>query len=259
MIEKEFTISILVIDNDEASRRLLSDTLQAFGYEIIQTANIPDGEKIVTSGKIDLVMTELFPPDNWGLEFMRRLKQEHPEIPVIILTSLIDDNTIHGFEQAGADGVLTKPFRINRVEELIVTILMKFDKAALTHPKSNRKILIVDDDANLIEFMTEALKALGYRVEAYRKITDAIEAVKRDNFDLVISDFMLPDGTGLDLLRQIKKLDKGIPFVITTGYPLAYPPAVAKADGVGGYLVKPFRINQMEQVISNLLSPKKTR
>ena len=44
VIEKEFTISILVIDNDAANRRLLSDTLQAFGYEIIQTAKSPMGE-----------------------------------------------------------------------------------------------------------------------------------------------------------------------------------------------------------------------
>jgi DNA-binding NtrC family response regulator len=259
VIEKEFTISILVIDSDETSRRLLADTLQAFGYEIIQTANIPDGEKVISSGKIDLVMSDLFAPDNRGLEFMRRLKREHPEIPVIILTAQKDDTVIRGIEESGADGVLTKPFRISRVEELIVTILMKFDKAALSPPKSNRKILVVDDDANLIEFMTEALTALGYRVEAHRKITDAAEAVKRDHFDMVISDFMLPDGTGLDLLRQIKKLALGIPFVITTGYPLAYPPAMAKADGVEGYLVKPFRINQMEQVISNLLFPEKSK
>ena len=252
MIEKEFTISILVIDTDEASRKLLADTLQALGYEIVQASNIPDGERILSSGNIDLVMTDLFPPENSGLEFAGSVKKAHPEIPVIILSSQGEGSQIPGYAESGADGYLTKPFRINRVEELIVTILMKFDKAGLS-PKTDRKVLIVDDDSNLIDFMTEALGALGYNVEAYRRVSDAVEAVSRGGFDLVISDFMLPDGTGLDVLRQTKKVTPRIPFVITTGYPLAYPPAMAKADGVDGYLVKPFRINQMEQVIAKIL------
>jgi CheY-like chemotaxis protein len=174
------------------------------------------------------------------------------------LSSQADGSEIPGFSESGVDGHLTKPFRINRVEELIVTILMQFDRAGLS-PRSDRKILVVDDDAHLIDFMTEALSALGYKVEAYRKVQEAVGAVARGGFDLVISDFMLPDGTGLDLLRQTKKVTPRIPFVITTGYPLAYPPAMAKADGVDGYLVKPFRINQMEQVIAKILFIEKNK
>jgi CheY-like chemotaxis protein len=257
MIEKEFSISILVIDADEGNRRLLADTLHSLGYEILQAANIDDGSSALTAGGIDLVMTDIFPSDNKGLEFLLQLKKEKPEIPVIILASSDDEAATRQFLAAGADGVLTKPFRINRVEELIVTTLMRFDKAALSPPRSRRKILVVDDDANLIDFITEALRVLGYRVEARRKISDGLEAFRGTKFDLVFSDFMLPDGTGLDLLKQIKKIRPRTPFVIATGYPLAYPPAMAKADGVDGYLAKPFRINQMEQVIANLLFPEK--
>jgi DNA-binding response OmpR family regulator len=253
--EFDFSISILVLDADEASRRLLSDTLSALGFQILQAGSLDDAWKILSAQKIDLVMADVILPEGNGIEFMMRLKEEQPRIPIIILASAIDTATRDELIRIGADGIITKPFRINLVEEAITSTLMKYDKAALSIDRPKLKILIVDDDNSVLAFLVDAVKVLGYDAIACRTGAAAKEAFSSAKFDLVISDFMLPDINGVLLLKDLKSNNPALPIVIVTGYPLAYTHQMAKADGIDGYLGKPFRINQLEQVIASLLYP----
>jgi DNA-binding response OmpR family regulator len=255
--ESDFSISILVIDSDELNRRLLGETLSALGFAILQAGNLNDARKILDGRKIDLVMTDVIFPEGNGIEFMIGLKAERPQIPVIVLKSQLDSATRKTILEAGADGVLAKPFRINLVEELITSTLMKYDRASLKTPISKLKILVVDDDENILSFLVEAIKILGFDVVACRSAASAREIFQSNHFDLAISDFMLPDTNGIILLKELKGINPNLHIVIITGYPLAYTLAMAKADGLDGYLGKPFRINQLEQVIANLLYPEK--
>ncbi len=254
-----FSISILLLDGEDTSRRLLCETLEALGFKILESTNINDALKILAAQKIDLVMMDVILPDGNGAAFMMKLKDERAQIPIIVLTSVLDSKTRDEILSAGADGVLSKPFRISLVEDLIITTLMKYDSANVTTPKSMRKVLVIDDDNSLLTLLIEAIKVLGYDVVACRNGADAREAFANEKFDLVISDFMLPDVNGVILLRELKKLNPALPIVIVTGYPWAYTPAMAKADGIDGYLGKPFRINQLEQVMAGLLFPEKSR
>jgi DNA-binding response OmpR family regulator len=259
MVDKDFdfSISILVIDADETSRRLLSETLAALGFRILQSGNLSDSWDIISNQKVDLVMADAAMPDGNGIEFMMRLKTERPRIPVIILTGVTDNAVKEELLNAGADGILGKPFRINLVEELITSTLMKYDQETLSTPASSSKILVVDDDDALLAFLVEAIRILGYNVVACRTVAAAKEIFAKDTFALVISDFMLPDSNGVFLLKELKNENPNLPIVIVTGYPLAYTPFMARTDGIDGYLGKPFRINQLEQVIVSLLYPEK--
>lgn len=251
----DFSISILVIDADETSRRLLSETLTALGFKILQAGNLNDSREILSTHKVDLVMADAVMPDGNGIEFMMRLKIERPRIPVIILTNVADSVIKEELLKAGADGILGKPFRINLVEELITATLIKYDKETLSTPLSSLKILVVDDDSAMLAFLVEAIRILGYNVVACRTATAAKEAFAKDTFALVISDFMLPDSSGVILLKDLRRDNPNLPIVIVTGYPLAYTPSMARTDNIDGYLGKPFRINQLEQVIVSLLYP----
>jgi CheY-like chemotaxis protein len=255
--EYEFSLSILVADAEEATRRLLGETLNGLGYQTLLAPDVDDAWKVIEQQKIDLVISDVFMPEGAGVQFLLRIKKEKPDIPVIILASRADESTREELSDAGADGILVKPFRISKVEEIIATTLMKYDRAAVSVPRSSKRILLVDDDRGLLSFMMEAVKALGYEVEAVGNAEAAVRAFMKKKFDLIISDFILPDSNGVELLKKIKKMKSSTPFVIVTGYPLAYPPAMAKADGVEGYLAKPFRVNQLEQVIASLLYPER--
>jgi CheY-like chemotaxis protein len=254
----DFSITILIADGDDVSRRHLSETLTGLGYKVLQTRDVASTWNILTQRKIDLVITDIFMPSGEGLGLLMKVKSERPEVAVIVMSNLMEDATRNDLVGSGADGVLTKPFRITKVEELISTILMKYDRAAKIIPRSQDKILIIDDDPGLLEFMAEGLRILGYEVIAKGDAISAVEAFEKENPDLIVSDYMLSGLCGMELINKLKEIHPQVPAVIVTGYPAAYPPELARADGIEGYLIKPFRINQLEQVITNLLYPEKT-
>jgi len=252
-VDSEFSITILIVEGNNVDRRNLSETLTALGYGILQASDVIAGADILTKHKIDLIMTDVFMPSGEGVDFLLAAKRERPETAVIIMSSLMDDGIRDDLIGSGADGVLVKPFRIAKVEELISTILMKYDRSTRAIRHSNKKIMVIDDDPGLLEFMSEGLKILGYEVVAKRDAASALETFSEENPDLVISDFMLSGLCGIELINKLKKIRPQIPGVIVTGYPAAYPSELAKVNGIAGYLIKPFRINQLEQVVAGLL------
>jgi CheY-like chemotaxis protein len=251
--EFEYSITILIVDGDEASRRLLAETLAGLGYRVLRAADIAAGWKAQSDTRVDLIVTDIFAPGGAGADFLLQIKRERPEIAVIVMSSLIDQSLRDDLIGAGADGVLAKPFRIAQAEDLISQTLLKYDRASRGDNHPHKKVLIVDDDPALLEFMAEGLRALGYDVAAAGDTDSAFEAFDREKPDLVVCDYMLSGHCGVELIRKLKALGPDVPAVIVTGYPVAFPPDLARADGIEGYLIKPFRINQLERVITELL------
>jgi putative two-component system response regulator len=109
---------ILVADDNEANRELISDLLSAEGYQVVCAADGQHGRQVVDSGSIDLALLDVVMPRPTGFELCQAMKSK-PEtrlIPVILLTSLnSDSDRIHGI-MCGADDFLTKP--VNKHELL---------------------------------------------------------------------------------------------------------------------------------------------
>lgn len=111
----------------------------------------------------------------------------------------------------------------------------------MTIPRGTERILLVDDELFLVETGRQMLSALGYQVtaiqdsrEAYRLITE-----DPDRFDLVITDQTMPGMTGVELARQIKKLNPDLPIILCSGYTDAVTPEQAAAEGIAAFLYKP--------------------
>ena len=116
-------------------------------------------------------------------------------------------------------------------------------------PKANHfKVLIVDDEPEIVEILSEYLTQFGYRevvtasdgAEAYEK---AIKAVRDgDRFDFIISDWKMPNMTGIELLEKIRKnpFYEKTPIVLLTEMDEADRVRHAVAVGVSDYIVKPF-------------------
>lgn len=253
------SISILIVDADEQNRNLLADTLDALGYNIIASASVKEAGNLLKHHKIDLVICDMFAPSRQGIDLMQKLKEKRPDIPVILMSGLIGLDIEDELMRLGADGILQKPCRIHRIEEVIATTLLRYDQTSLTLSPAQWRVLVIDDDPGLLSFMLEGMRVLGYDAAGVRDSDTAISEFEKRKFDLVISDYMLANTSGVDLIKRLNNIRTDIPFILVTGYPLAYTPSMAKADGINGYLVKPFRINQMEQAIVNALYPERNK
>src|SRR5438445_701580 len=110
---------------------------------------------------------------------------------------------------------------------------------------STGKLLVVDDDNNLVELVRVKLQSAGYEVATASKAEDAIEAAKREVFDLCILDLRLADRSGISLMRELHSINPDMPVIILTGYGSVESAVEAMQEGAYNYLTKPFNTQEL--------------
>lgn len=113
-------------------------------------------------------------------------------------------------------------------------------------------ILLVEDHEDSAEVLARLLRLRGYRVEACATVADAIRLARSERFDLLISDIGLPDGTGVDLIQEIRR-DSSIPAIALTGFGMDKDVARYRAAGFNGHLTKPVNFQRLEITIGQFL------
>lgn len=123
--------------------------------------------------------------------------------------------------------------------------------------KSKAKILIVDDEQNIREVLSIFLKDEGYTVSVAGDGQSALEAIKNDIFDLVITDLKMPKFSGFDLLKSVKESSPETVVVIITAYGTTESAVEAMKLGAFDYIQKPFKINDVRLIVKNALEKQK--
>jgi CheY-like chemotaxis protein len=116
-------------------------------------------------------------------------------------------------------------------------------------------ILLVEDHLDTANAMGRLLNHCGYGVRAADCVADALQAAAEQEFDLLISDIGLPDGTGLELMRQLlgKRPIKGIAL---SGYAMPEHLQQSREAGFCEHLVKPVSFAQLEAAIGRVVGQK---
>ena len=107
-------------------------------------------------------------------------------------------------------------------------------------------ILVVDDDNYIRLFLKETLESKEYRVELAEDGEEALAKIKSSPPDLVLTDLKMPHKDGLELLKDVHKLDEAIGVIIITAYGTVETAVKAMKDGAFDYLTKPFSITEIE-------------
>jgi len=118
------------------------------------------------------------------------------------------------------------------------------------------RVLVVDDDQEICEFMETFLVKDGFEVDSLSDAEMAAETVKTGGYHLVVLDLMMPKIDGIDVLKQIRKVDSDVAVVIFTGYPsLDTAVQSMKLDAVD-YLKKPFNPDEFREVLDRVMRKK---
>ena len=117
-------------------------------------------------------------------------------------------------------------------------------------------LLIVDDEASLRDFLTIVFEEEGWRVESAASIADARAAIAKSEPELVLCDLMLPDGSGIDLLRDIKAQHPALAFIMITAYTSTKSAVEALKAGAFDYIAKPFDIDELRIIVRNAMERK---
>jgi DNA-binding NtrC family response regulator len=116
------------------------------------------------------------------------------------------------------------------------------------------RILIVDDDDALRRMLVDYLGTQGYTALGVRSVQQGEEALRTDTFDLVIADLRLEDGSGLELLKQLKQIAPKTVGILMTGYATMETAVEAIRIGLFDYMIKPILPAQLDLVLQRLES-----
>lgn len=116
------------------------------------------------------------------------------------------------------------------------------------------KILIVDDEINILELLRYNLDSNGYKVYEAKTGEEAIEIIKNEKIDLVVLDHMLPGMNGIEVLSYIRKSDKSrLPVIMLTAKNEEIDAVVGLEMGADDYIGKPFRIREFISRVKTVL------
>jgi DNA-binding response OmpR family regulator len=119
--------------------------------------------------------------------------------------------------------------------------------------QKTRRILYIEDHADTRELVTLLLAQKSYEVITGSTIETGVALAGTENFDLYLLDSWLPDGSGLDLCRQIRQFDQTTPILFYSAAAYAADHDLALQSGAQGYLVKPSQPSELCDLVTRLI------
>ena len=116
--------------------------------------------------------------------------------------------------------------------------------------KIRGRLLIADDEPELLRATARVLKHCGYLVDMVENGEQAIEAIQAHSYDAILSDISMPGIDGIELLRKIHENDEDVPVILITGAPAVETAVMALEHGAYKYLLKPVTNERLEEVVN---------
>ncbi len=128
-----------------------------------------------------------------------------------------------------------------------------------TPPHSSLRILFVDDEQSLQEFMHNELPRLGHEVTVCPNGTTALKVMQKQTFDAAILDLRMPDMTGIQVLEHLKQIAPDTEAVVMTGYASRETAVEALRLGAFDYITKPCSLSDIEGILIRILEKRKLK
>lgn len=123
---------------------------------------------------------------------------------------------------------------------------------------ADQRILVVDDEVQIVELLRDCLSAQGFEVDSAADAAGALDLIRTNIYDAAVIDFNLPDMDGVMLHRQIRQMDEELAqrTVFMSGYVQADTNMDYYTAHGGGFLAKPFDVRDVTDAVRNLLGPR---
>jgi len=197
-------------------------------------------------------------PDGWALELLSwfRTDERTREIPVII-TSVIDQRA--DTEKLGAFGYLLKPYSRDDLRVMLEkvaaldTFVQKSSKAKSLAPL----VMVVDDNEQLLEMLTDFIDAKGYRSVGLTSGADLLERIPEFRPALIMMDIQMPGMDGLETIRRLRAHEDeklaSTPVIAVTAYAMPGDRERCLAAGADEYLSKPVVLTELMEQVERIL------
>ena len=247
---------VLVVDDNAINRRILELQTEAWGLVCGAAASGTDA--LALADQFDLAIVDMHMPDMDGLELANRLRTLYPAMPLVLYSSLGGAESLDPVFAA----VLTKPVKQSQLFDVLVSLLTDGTAAEVkalvdtktlgdTHPL---RILLAEDNTVNQQIALLVLESMGYRADVAANGLEAVEAIAKIPYDLVLMDVQMPELDGLEATRRIRALSSaaaGVHIVAMTANAMQGDREACLAAGMNGYLSKPIRPEELAAALTS--------
>jgi len=253
---------LLLIEDNEPHLNAIIELLKGKDVEIKSARSAEEALRMLESDQFDCLVLDLGLPDMSGFEFLQKMKkQDLNPTPIIIYTGkeLTEKEEIElmRFSETIVLKDAKSPERLldetalflHRISENLPTDKQKMlEKVSRLDPiLSGKKALIVDDDMRNIFALSAILEGCQIKVEYCENAKDSIEKIRTGDFDILLTDIMMPVIDGYELIRSVRQMEKckKLPIIALTAKAMKGDREKCLEAGASDYLAKPIDTDQL--------------
>ncbi|HEU0033858.1 MAG TPA: response regulator [Kofleriaceae bacterium] len=213
------THKIMVVDDNSATRRMVRNALQRNGHSVLEAPDGATARELMKREHPRVVLQDLMLPDADGFALVGELRDlaEGTDVSILAFSGFVSELEEARVSSVGFDDIISKPIAPSRLVPLIEAHLPE----AAPSPNqfgAGRRIVLADDDPMQLKLASFRLSRLGFEIEAVTDGRAALEVIRRQIPDAIVSDVMMPelDGFGLAMAVRQDPALKGVPVVLVT-------------------------------------------
>ena len=257
----------LIVDDNATNLLLMTALLSAWGVETTTASSGDDALAAIDRGRFDVAILDMLMPGMDGLELATRLHERVPELATILASSVPRHDVANDprWEGAGIGAVIVKPIKASGLHGALAIVLDQQAGAEETpgeagglldpqlaerHPL---RILVTEDNVVNQRLALRLLEKLGYRADVAANGLEALEALERQTYDLVLMDVQMPEMDGVEATRHIieRSTDGERPWIVAmTAEVMRGDREGFLAAGMNDYVAKPIRPQELVAAIT---------
>ena len=268
-------VRVLVVDDNATNRRIVREMLSREGLNVDEARDAGEGLRAMHDAHAgghphSLVIIDAYMPGRGGYELAQAIRNEgaFADARLMILTSVGQPGDAARCRELGVNAYLTKPVSRTDLLEALATV---FGVSAEVPPVGGElitrhsigeahrqlRVLLAEDNAVNQIIAATMLRKRGHQVDIVENGRLAVDAVKRDRYDVVLMDIEMPELDGLAATEQIRRLPEGrdVPIIALTAHALASERERGVAAGMNEYLTKPLKSHELFAAVEHWGSP----
>ncbi|MGB6485058.1 MAG: response regulator [Candidatus Acidiferrales bacterium] len=222
-----------------------------------------------SGAKLPVVLTDAHMPEKDGFDLVERIRKDPSlaNVRIVILTSGAERGDAARCQKLGVAAYLSKPFDRLELREVLIRVLgtataTQVDRDLVTRHtlREQRRalsVLVAEDNAVNLRLITRLLEKRGHSVVLAQNGQEALEAIEKQPFDIVLMDAQMPEMDGFEATKRIREKEKvsgiHLPIIALTAYAMQGDKERCLASGMDGYVSKPLKAEELFSVIEKLV------
>jgi two-component system chemotaxis response regulator CheY len=255
-------ISVLLVEPSSAQRRIIENFLKQVGIIGVQWVKTGGEALLSMNAEVpSLVISAMHLEDMTGTELVQTMRMENDlsDVPFMLISSETHYRYLEPIRQAGVIAILPKPFELEQLRKAIHSTLHFIDPGEVhtrQFASEELKVLVVDDSFTARKQIIRVLGNMGVEnlVEAKNGI-EALAMVNKDYFDLIVTDYNMPEMDGKELIEHIRNnsVQASVPILMVSSESDVSRIAAVQQVGVSAICDKPFEADTVKQLIERIV------